>query len=901
MCKQVIADAAMEPVSTADANDRDPPGTKGGGVHGPLLPSIVDAATLEVLKDPQALKALDCIHPVAKKPVKSKGTKSVVSPDLQTIAAAVAATKLGVTEQLIAALDACEAVVNARDSEARTCLHYAAGYGHEDCVDALLTRSADPKSRDNNGDVPLHFAAIHGHPMCAYNIAKNSPGSCLVKNARGQTPVDVSVACERGEVLNAMLLACAGDSTAVAVKAMRKLLQEGAVPDTWAPNGSSALMLSASVNGTDALKVLIENGATIELQDALGRSALMFAAGNCAEDTLKLLLDHGACLAQRDRRGRTVLEYAPESSKVKALLEERLKQLELVASKAEQDLLASLEGEDRRSLTATKNTKRRKKVKGGTKAKLSAKSKDRKVELNTAECDSDDNEDGASDAAELDSDKGSAKTTGDLPATLVTEVKERGSAAPVSPDSWQVVGKQPRKPAAKPEPVNAKPDVAKHELVVAKKPNNTLAMAVMIAVSKEKNGAHHRRCGSAHSINNSLSLETEGVKVGKELGTGAEQHVIARPAVPAPPSSSQTPKQVATARKGFKTALMGSDAPSLVCEQSSVGATYATVAAGSTGYDLNVVGITYATGTQGPGAAASVSSTVDSATSLAEFQAKKGGHDDDMHPINSSASHCTDLSHCTLHTDLEFEALSAELNRMKSDNEKLRQAARVKELEHQQELAAVMEDAALHEVEAINKAVHHERLRLVSQLMSLGLAPELLVQLLSCTSIVEPLNTLLEPALSTRTPFTNASSNSNKFCASPSVDAWAVHTELSMTRNLLDRLSQADSFEAQGLDVQGLESGDVLDDRTLDDISASLGLDPLPIPSGRRGPESSPSNSSSFVENAGVHFSSFGLGLREEFLGGRCSFVAPARPSCSGKVSSFDALDALVDNLPDTL
>lgn len=43
----------------------------------------------------------------------------------------------------------------------------------------------------------------------------------------------------RLQVLNAMLLACSGDATSVAVDAMQYLLQEGAVPDTWAPNGSS--------------------------------------------------------------------------------------------------------------------------------------------------------------------------------------------------------------------------------------------------------------------------------------------------------------------------------------------------------------------------------------------------------------------------------------------------------------------------------------------------------------------------------------------------------------------------------------------------------------------------------------------------------------------------------------
>jgi hypothetical protein len=40
-----------------------------------------------------------------------------------------------------------------------------------------------------------------------------------------------------------------------AVAAMKRLLKGGAVPDTWAPNGSSALMLAASADATAALQV----------------------------------------------------------------------------------------------------------------------------------------------------------------------------------------------------------------------------------------------------------------------------------------------------------------------------------------------------------------------------------------------------------------------------------------------------------------------------------------------------------------------------------------------------------------------------------------------------------------------------------------------------------------------
>ncbi|GLI70897.1 hypothetical protein VaNZ11_015921 [Volvox africanus] len=295
---------------------------------------------------PERSTPLDRVNPVPQTSSNSTAA-AATKPDISTLASAVAASKLGLVDQLSQALATCAAVAFAKDAEDRTCLHYAAGYGHEECVSLLLEHHSDTRVRDANGDVPLHFAAIHGHPMCAYNITKAGPSTCLTRNYRGQTPVEVAVACERGEVLNAMLLACAGDgSGGVTVQAMRKLLASGAVPDTWAPNGSSALMLAAAANGTEALAVLLEAGATLELQDALGRSALMFAAGNCAKDTLVVLLDAGACISQRDRRGRNVLDYAPAGSEVRRLLQARLDELEAVANKLQADLLASLDSSD---------------------------------------------------------------------------------------------------------------------------------------------------------------------------------------------------------------------------------------------------------------------------------------------------------------------------------------------------------------------------------------------------------------------------------------------------------------------------------------------------------------------------------------------------------------------------
>ena len=49
------------------------------------------------------------------------------------------------------------------------------------------------------------------------------------------------------QVLNAVLLGCAGEGGPVAVAALEAALQCGAVPDTWAPNGSSVSALPSIV------------------------------------------------------------------------------------------------------------------------------------------------------------------------------------------------------------------------------------------------------------------------------------------------------------------------------------------------------------------------------------------------------------------------------------------------------------------------------------------------------------------------------------------------------------------------------------------------------------------------------------------------------------------------------
>ncbi len=85
---------------------------------------------------------------------------------------------------------------------------------------------------------------------------RSSAGACHATSSHSAPPL----------VAHVSSAAFAARPRPVSAQAMRKLLSCGAVPDTWAPNGSSALMLAAAANGAEALAVLLEAGATVELQ-----------------------------------------------------------------------------------------------------------------------------------------------------------------------------------------------------------------------------------------------------------------------------------------------------------------------------------------------------------------------------------------------------------------------------------------------------------------------------------------------------------------------------------------------------------------------------------------------------------------------------------------------------------
>ncbi|KAL9426295.1 hypothetical protein AB3S75_033135 [Citrus x aurantiifolia] len=88
-------------------------------------------------------------------------------------------------------------ILNFDSLQGRTCLHYAANYGHSDCLQALLTAArTSPVAntwgfsrfvniRDKSGATPLHLAARQGWSECVHTLLDNGALACSSTGGNG--------------------------------------------------------------------------------------------------------------------------------------------------------------------------------------------------------------------------------------------------------------------------------------------------------------------------------------------------------------------------------------------------------------------------------------------------------------------------------------------------------------------------------------------------------------------------------------------------------------------------------------------------------------------------------------------------------------------------------------------
>ncbi len=157
-----------------------------------------------------------------------------------------------------ALIDRKPELLDAKDKDGRTALHWACRGVHLEIVRFLVESGADVNAADGNGIVPIHSAAVRNN-----------------------------------------------------AEAIALLLAGGADIDAKEFGEHTALHYAAMYNAADAAALLIEKGADIEARDDYARTPLLLCARERGEaQTARILLDAGADIDARDKFGTSSLELA---------------------------------------------------------------------------------------------------------------------------------------------------------------------------------------------------------------------------------------------------------------------------------------------------------------------------------------------------------------------------------------------------------------------------------------------------------------------------------------------------------------------------------------------------------------------------------------------------------------
>lgn len=193
--------------------------------------------------------------------------------------------RTGKTEKVRTFIAANPDLVNARDGEGSTPLHWA---WKEDIATLLLEHGADVNAKNAYGYTPLLISVMYGRKNIVTTLLKNG-ADVDIKDNDGQTPlhnVSIHSLPNSGDIA-ALLLECGADINAKS-------------NNGWTPLHSA--------NTKDVAEILLSRGADVNARDNRGRTPLHWAYKEVAQ----LLLANGADVDARDNRGRTPLHSSFE-------------------------------------------------------------------------------------------------------------------------------------------------------------------------------------------------------------------------------------------------------------------------------------------------------------------------------------------------------------------------------------------------------------------------------------------------------------------------------------------------------------------------------------------------------------------------------------------------------------
>lgn len=174
-------------------------------------------------------------------------------------------------------------VVNLKDEENLTAMHWATMCDHGPHVRRLLEAQADVSIGDGEGRTALHYAVSRNALSCLEEYIECCEASMNVQDVNGRTPLHA--ACAEGSV-----------------EATRMLLAVNSI-DLNATDGrlTTPLHWAAVCNRPELCTILLENGARLMARDASGKTPLHYATEKGFLDCANVMQRFSSTQSHRER------------------------------------------------------------------------------------------------------------------------------------------------------------------------------------------------------------------------------------------------------------------------------------------------------------------------------------------------------------------------------------------------------------------------------------------------------------------------------------------------------------------------------------------------------------------------------------------------------------------------
>ncbi|XP_024875378.1 serine/threonine-protein phosphatase 6 regulatory ankyrin repeat subunit B-like [Temnothorax curvispinosus] len=174
-----------------------------------------------------------------------------------------------------------------------TPLCFAAQEGYEEVVEILIARGANFNFISDEHVTPLHLATTSGHGNVVKVLLDNK-ANINVKNNENRTPLELAVAHGHLEVVKMLLL-----------QDYKKIDINAKGNDDW-----TILHIASQRNNLEIIKYLVDKGSNVNATTAFGLKPIHIAAVEGCKDTVEFFFSKGLSINELDAANKTLLHYA---------------------------------------------------------------------------------------------------------------------------------------------------------------------------------------------------------------------------------------------------------------------------------------------------------------------------------------------------------------------------------------------------------------------------------------------------------------------------------------------------------------------------------------------------------------------------------------------------------------